>query len=273
MHELHSGEVVSFESVFDPITGDVVEVPTLASGNLDLDAEESENFTLGLVWDVTPAWDFSIDYWRIDNENAVTSAAQFYVNNESLFPDSVLRVSDLGGPTDDIVVIFSEFQNVAAQKLWGIDFDTGVNWNTDNAGQFRFSLAGTYLGSFKEEPVAGAGFEDLAGKDGRPEWRMQSLLQWSKSDYSGSLTLNYVGGYDRQIIGLDDDKIYSWTTFDGQFNWAPKSLDGGKVTFGVQNILDEEPPEDAFLEAWPWVNRALHNPRGRFLYLAYKHEF
>ena len=138
---------------------------------------------------------------------------------------------------------------------------------------FRFSLAGTYLGSFQQEPVDGAGFEELSGKDGRPEWRLQSSLQWSRSDYAGSLTLNYVGSYDRQIIGLPDDQVDSWTTIDGQFNWMPAELEGGKVTFGVQNIFNEEPPEDAFLEGWPFINRALHNPRGRFLYLAYKHQF
>ena len=273
LHELHSNDIVSFESVFDPVVGELVEVPTLASGNPDLQAEESENYTMGLVWDITRSWDLGIDYWRIKNENAVTSAAQYYVNNEALFPDSVLRVSDVGGPTDDIIVIFSQFQNVAAQKLWGIDLDTGVNWRAGQAGQFHFTLAGTYLGSFEQEPVQGAGFVDLAGKDGRPEWRAQSALLWNKSDYAASLTLNYVGNYDRRIIGMEDDEVGSWTTIDGQFNWMPAGLGGGKVTFGVQNIFDTPPPEDPFLEGWPFINRALHNPRGRFIYLGYKHNF
>ena len=273
LHELYSNDIVSLEKVFDPVVGELVEVPTLASGNPDLKAEESENYTLGLVWDVTRDWDLGIDYWRIENQNAVTSAAQFYVNNPDLYPDSVLRVSDVGGPTDDIIVIFSQFQNVAAQKLWGIDLDTGVNWRTDQSGQYRFTLAGSYLGSFEQEPVQGAGFVDLAGKDGRPEWRAQSALMWNKSAYAASLTLNYVGGYDRLIIGMEPDAVGSWTTFDGQFNWMPGGLRGGKVTFGMQNIFDEPPPEDPYLEGWPFINRALHNPRGRFIYLGYKHNF
>ena len=53
----------------------------------------------------------------------------------------------------------------------------------------------------------------------------------------------------------------------------PRSLKGGRVTFGVDNVLDKDPSEDAFLEGWPFMNRALHNPRGRFLYLRYTHEF
>jgi len=268
LHELYSNEIRSFEKVYDPVVGELVEVETLASGNQDLQAEESENYNLGLVWDVTHDWDLGIDYWRIENENAVTSAAQYYVNNEALYPGSVERL-----PNGDIDKINTEFQNVAVQKLWGIDLDTGVNWRTDQAGQFRFTLAGSYLGAFEQEPVEGAGFVDLAGKDGRPEWRAQSALMWNKSDYAASLTLNYVGGYDRRIIGMEDYEVGSWTTIDGQFNWMPAGLRGGKLTFGVQNIFDMPPPEDPYLEGWPFINRALHNPRGRFIYLGYKHNF
>ena len=89
LQELYAKEIFSFESVFDPMTGTVVEVPTLSSGNPDLDAEESDNYSLGLVWDVTNAWDMSIDWWRIKNEDAVTSDPQFYVNNSSLYPENV----------------------------------------------------------------------------------------------------------------------------------------------------------------------------------------
>ena len=60
---------------------------------------------------------------------------------------------------------------------------------------------------------------------------------------------------------------------DGQFNWLPRSLPGGTFTVGVENLLDKEPPEDPFLEGWPFFNRALHNPRGRFFYLRYRHQF
>ena len=72
---------------------------------------------------------------------------------------------------------------------------------------------------------------------------------------------------------MDDDKVASWTTLDAQLGWSPNVLAGGKVILGVQNLFDNEPPEDPYLEGWPFINRALHNPRGRFLYLGYKHEF
>ena len=119
----------------------------------------------------------------------------------------------------------------------------------------------------------GAGYDQLAGKDGRPEWRGQGTLSWNKANYQANLILNYTGSYDRRLEGTDDDHVGSWTTVDGQFNWSPRGLRGGTVTAGINNLFDEEPPKDPFLEGWPFFNRALHDPRGRFFYANYKHEF
>ena len=85
--------------------------------------------------------------------------------------------------------------------------------------------------------------------------------------------MNYIGSYDRVLEGTDNDKVGSWTTVDAQLNWSPPAVQGGKVTLGVKNLFDKEPPEDPFLEGWPFFNRALHSARGRFMYAQYGHEF
>ena len=79
-----------------------------------------------------------------------------------------------------------------------------------------------------------------------------------------------MSGYDRPDA---DDSIGDWTTFDTQFNWSPRALAGGTLTLGADNIFNNQPPKDPFLEGWPFFNRALHNPRGRFLYLRYQYAF
>jgi len=144
----------------------------------------------------------------------------------------------------------------------------------------RLSLAGTgelearftaaYLGSFEQQPSAGEPVEDLSGKDGYPEWRAQLSLAWSHSDYAAVITTHYTDGYERVQA---DDSVGSWVTVDMQLDWAPGALRGGAVALGLDNVFDEEPPEDAFLEGWPFFNRALHDPRGRLFYLRYSHDF
>ncbi len=268
LQELYSGEIESFEGVFDPETGEVVEVVSMSGGNRDLDAEKSDNYSLGAVWDITNSWNLAVDYWRIKTDDAVTSSPQYYVDNEDLYPDNVVRDDD-----GNLIAVFSPYENVSAQKAWGIDANTGSSWNTDRAGVFGLNIGAAYLGSFKQEPVPGAGYTDLAGKNGRPEWRGQGVLTWSRQAYAASLIVNYVGSYDRVLEGTDNVKVDSWTTVDAQFNWSPTAFQGGKITVGATNLFDEEPPEDPYLEGWPFFNRALHSARGRFLYAQYGHEF
>jgi iron complex outermembrane receptor protein len=267
--ELYSGDIRLFDSVFDPVTGAPAEVNVISGGSPDLDAEESNNYNLGMVWDINNAWDLSLDYWRIDNDDAVsTPSAQFFVNNESAYPDNVIR--DENG---DIDTVIANFQNVASQKVWGIDFSTGARWTTAGNGDFGLNLATSYLGSFEQEPVSGAGFDELAGKDGRPRWRGLASLTWAKANYSASVILNYVGDYE---LTQNDDTVDAWTPVDVQFGWQPQSIVGGTVTLGVKNLFDEEPSTDPFYVGdplWPFFNKALNDPRGRFLYARYKHEF
>ena len=91
-----------------------------------------------------------------------------------------------------------------------------------------------------------------------------------RGDYQASVTVNYIDGCDREEA---DDSIDSWTTVDLQLNWNPALLRGGAVALGMDNVFDEEPPEDPFLEGWPFFNRALHDPRGRSFYLRYSQDF
>ena len=269
LQELYSGEMRLFDTVIDPRSGTATEVNLVSGGNANLDAEESESYSLGLVWGVTDGWDLGLDFWRIENNDAVsTPGAQFFVDNETAFPDSVVR--DRNG---EIVTVNSKFQNVAAQKLWGVDLDTTARWAAANGGDLVLDLGAAYLGSFEQEPVPGAGFDELAGKDGRPRWRGRAMLQWARANYAASLTLHYVGDYRLSQSGASVD---AWTPVDAQIDWRPGALPGGTITVGVDNLLDESPPEDPFYvddPGWPFFNKALHDPRGRFLYAGYKQEF
>ena len=266
LHELYSGDINAFETVFDPVTQTTVNnVELISSGNPDLEAEESFNHGFGLAWNATDWWLLSIDYWNIRNDNAVATSPQFYLNNESRFPNNVIR-DDSG----EISSILSPFNNVSAQKMWGLDMHTAVDWEWLELGYFRLDVNGTYLGSFREESVPGAGFIDYAGKDGVPRWRAQGSLTWTKSDYEVSLTTNFVDGYDRIDSG---DTIGSWTTIDVQGVWRPTMLEGTTLSIGTNNVFNESPPEDPNFEGWPFFNRALASPRGRFVYLRAQYEF
>lgn len=266
LNELYS-ETVGFNYFFD--NGGLVQAYEISVGNPELDPERSQSLNLGFVWDITGHWDLGLDYWYLKNKDAVIRiAADEILANEDQYSDYIEREAGV------LIAVESPYMNVAAQKLWGIDLNSHIDWKIEQAGKFRFGVVASYLGNYKEETFEGEGFEDLAGRDGRPRVRSQASLQWNKAAYAGSLTVNYISGYDRpDARDPKYDTIDSWTTVDAQFNWSPQSLSGGTITLGVNNLFNNEPPEDPYMEAWPFINRVLHSPRGRFMYLGYKHQF
>ena len=152
----------------------------------------------------------------------------------------------------------------------GIDIDNKVHWRWEAVGDFELVTHAAYLGAFRQQPAPGQKTEELAGYEGNPDWRVKNTLSWSKMAYEARLILNYVDGYQRR---QSQDTIGSWTTLDLQASWYPELSQGGGLTLGIDNLLDQAPPEDPFFEGWPFFNRALHNPRGRFVYLRYQHTF
>jgi outer membrane receptor protein involved in Fe transport len=267
--ELYSGETLLFANVFDPVTGRVrSNIRTINSGNPDLDPEDSNNYDLGLIWDINHAWNFGVDFWRIDVDNVVSNNPQYYVDNEAQFPDNVVRNS-----RGQIVEVRNPYRNIAKVDTSGIDFSTYYRWSTTDAGDFGFTLVATYLGTYDEQQTPEAESRDLAGKNGRPRWRGQAILNWEKDVYQGAFIVNYVGGYDRVTETIQPYRVGSWTTVDAQFDWD-LSAKAGNLGFGINNLFDTEPPEELYwTEGWPWYNRALHSARGRFLYARYKYKF
>jgi len=275
LHELYTGEINTLEEVFDPERNEKVEVDLISKGNTDLDAEESFSYGFGFSLDATEWWQLSLDYWNIRNENAVVSNPQYYVDNESQFPNNVERKDGL--PDGKILSVVSPFDNIAAQKMWGLDLNSSMDWEWMPLGYFRLDASGSYLGSFTEQIAPGASFTEYAGKDGTPHWRAQGSLTWTKSDYEISLTTNFVDGYKRRTQDDNGDKfeddVGSWTTIDLQAVWRPTMLQGTTVSVGSINVFDTAPPKDPYFENWPFYNRALASPRGRFVYMQAQYEF
>lgn len=282
LHELYAGEIFAFESVFDTTNcqaaqaandaagiaaycATVTEVMSIASGNRTLTAEESKQFVAGLKWKSERHLTLGLDYWTLQNDNAVISSPQFFIDNEAQNAANVMR--DPGG---NIATILSPFANVAAQELWGVDLDVTTGYSLDALGDITLSLTASYLGAFEQQPSPGEPTEDLAGRDGHVDWRIRGGLGWARGTTSAMFGINFVDAYERQVAS---DPVSSWTTLDLHASWTPTSLRGGSFSLNVDNLLNDEPPKDPFLGGWPFFNRALHDARGRSFTLGYSHAF
>jgi iron complex outermembrane receptor protein len=237
------------------ITGTVIE-----GGGLGvLEAETSENDTIGFVW--TPSFAdlrVSIDYFDILVENQVDQIGpQAIVGgcySSEFFPtDPLCNLFDRSGVNNGIENIRDSFINVATQSNKGYDF--ALNWITDLwGGSFDLDAQAT-----KQTEAITAVFEETSrdnnGQFGEPEWVGRLWLTWSRNDWSFFWGMNYVGevsnlerlggdptatyrGEDVGVVVDADSVLYHSLSVTKYF------FDGSlRGVLGVRNALDEDPPQ------------------------------
>jgi outer membrane receptor protein involved in Fe transport len=286
-------------SKYDPVTDETYAVIDNRQGNSDLEPEDSVNTSFGFVLEPTDNLTFTIDYWNIDQENLVFLAPYETV----LAHDYVVRQD--GGTGNSNVIrdgelvasqVNNRYINAASQELTGIDFGIVYDFET-SFGDFEFNINAAHLTKYEtsvdslsaivleaqkdldkypnlaEVEVAGVG--DLILKDGNPEWRAKSSLNWKLNQWGAGISVNYVSEFiDTSADYTNDDEvkvflpIASMTTVNvyASYKFGEGSpLEGTYARLGVRNIADEEPPlADNF---WHGYSGDYHSNRGRYVYL------
>ena len=95
-------------------------------------------------------------------------------------------------------------------------------------------------------------------------------IAWSDENKSATLNMNYVSGYKNVL-----DDIDSYKTIDAQYTVILDSdgdADSIKLSFGIKNLLDEEPPRVLDGANYSYDAKQ-HSPLGRSLYLKAKFQF
>lgn len=274
-------------TVNDPVTGTSVGVEERRQGNENLDPEESENLTYGIV--ITPLEGLTItaDYWEIEQDGVV---GLLNADNAVLL-DSILRAQGssfdrlIRDPLTNEPVVFNDtFQNQEVRKIAGFDF--GVIYQMDtNAGSFDFKFNGAYLSKFDQTPGSeqqqiidaglgpnGAG--TLIKQNGRPRWRGTASMLWSTDRWGAGLFVNYIGEVEDTSTRADGDTaepgkalpLDEFVTVNTHvdYKFSEGFAEGTRLRLGVRNLFDEEPPTaDEQLGYFG----SLHSNRGRYVYV------
>lgn len=241
-------------------------VPTVASGNPDLDPEKAETFTTGLV--VRPefesAWlrnlQFSIDWYRIEIDDVVT------------FVDAVTAVGNCFDPAYNpgfaadnywctlfgrdttsgaIVDAVDTQRNLARSTTSGVDFqldwtiplgpgELGVGWYVGWLDTFE-------LQSSREVP-AGESVGTIGGFAGSyPEWKWLMDLRYAWHAVEVGLSWHYVDSTtDTSRFGFKETDFAvphrDYFDLDASYAFDDGWFDGVTLRAGVQNLTDEQPP-------------------------------
>lgn len=306
--ELFSGVADSFDQVGDPCSGfgnpanntsAVVIANCLAAGvptsyvqnagqlkiseggNTELEAEEADNITVGVVY--TPRQvenlSFTIDYYDIEVDNAIDKLdPQTVINN--CFNSPGLSSSDctrIGRNASGQVVRFDLLnENLALIETSGVDFSANYLIETDS-GQITINWLGNYLIEYNETDRNGieTKFVDtIAGTisdfSGYPRIRSNLSFGFTRDNWDVTFTHRYIHDADAipLLPSLDvTDEVDAVNYFDlsGSIEFGTFS-----VLAGIENITDEEPE---FIPEISTNTSAVYDWMGRYYYTKLSYKF
>lgn len=219
-------------------------------GNIELNPETADTITVGLVFTPTNNLNFSIDYWDVEIEDAITSFDPTDVLNNCVDSASLdagfcgLVTRDSGGQITDISV-----ENINAAKFTGRGVDVDVNYGLQlQDSQLSFSLQASYLDdrSFQQNAADPADAPNLAGSPRYPRLRGLFNTVYKVSDFTASWSMNYVGSstFDKEATPEQypewfNNKVSSYMNHNLRFSYNYN--DTVNFYFGVQNATDKKP--------------------------------
>lgn len=264
-------------------TGGLLDSPAdqynfLQGGNPDLEPEEADTYTFGLVLTPSflPGFNLSIDYYNIKVDNLIGTIGSLntldacYTANNATACSLIVR----DGPTGALWLndgnIVDTNVNIGGISTSGVDFNANYSvdledWGIESYGSLAFTFAGTLLESLEND--TGLGFDnsvyDCAGfylnqcsnsnplNSPNPEWRHRARVTWvSPWNIDLSATWRHFGEAEIAVLGADGSLNNSPQRIDKVFD-AQNYLDlagtwqvTDNVTFraGVNNVLDRDPP-------------------------------
>jgi outer membrane receptor protein involved in Fe transport len=257
-------------------SGGTFAFPTL-QGNTDIQPEEADTWTIGLVMDApfegTPfdhdllnSLTLSIDYYNITVRDAIgpqsldvahqqcfSTAFNPGLSISSPFCAGIDRVANDGAVGN----VKTTFFNNGRVETSGIDFQ--LNWGMDiGPGRFNLNSVTNYLIELKSRELSVNSLIDYAGSlgpnqngltPGSYEWKMFNTFSYAWDIWNVSLQWRHLPGVDSASKPVIPTVTTLGTGSYDLINLAGgvtlgKSILGGNVDlrFGIENLFDKDPP-------------------------------
>jgi iron complex outermembrane receptor protein len=243
-----------------------------ALGGEPLDAEESVNFSGGLVF-TAGAFALTVDAYAIDIDNRI-------VLSENLSGPTVESLLAAAGVTGVTRARF--FINGVETETRGFDVVATYGLETDAYGDFDFSLGynqtETDVTAAPTSPVL-PGVTLFARREiarfevGQPENKFIASVDWSRGDFGGFIRATRYGEtIDPSTSAAFDEVLSPKTIFDAEF--SADVTQGLTLAFGANNLFDEYPDTTAatpaldstFGRIFPFSGFSPFGFSGRYLY-------
>ena len=172
----------------------------LTTGNPNLKAEKADSWNIGAV--VTPrflpGFSASVDYFRIDLEDAIdTISAQEVVNRcdegVQVFCDAITTDPTRSTPTTPYYLIRTQPFNYVSRLVRGIDFDAAYRLPVGEDSAITLKGTATrYIENLANTGIVGTTPVNTVGANGgqasTPKWIFRANLNYSTPTFSGTVT-------------------------------------------------------------------------------------
>jgi len=254
---------IAANGVFTINQADLQGISGFNSGNPNLEEEESDSYTAGVV--ITPTsidllrnFVLRVDYFKIDVENVITAAPrnftlnQCYAQGDPQFCQLVTRraAATPVNSAGSIDLINAPAFNGASLSTEGIDVVLTYRTALEGLGlpgALNARVSYTHLFEGFLIPVPGGDPDPFAGEVGTAEDRFTANLGWTFDDITWTFTGTYIGpsAEDQDFIeafGLDPFAIVIPEEFylDTQLRFS--ASDNFDFYFGIDNLLDNDAP-------------------------------
>jgi outer membrane receptor protein involved in Fe transport len=222
-------------------------------GNPNLNPEEADTITFGVVVDIMNEMTLSVDYWDIEITDVI----------DNIQPEVILEQCAFNGVLCETITRagngslwqgqsgYIELANINLGKQHWEGVDLAWNWSMDGlAGSWDFNFIGTYMMTKETTPLPSApetAYDCVGLVSGRcfasPEWRHVASATYDSNEWWAVTgrwryydELTYPDTTD--LIANDNLKVEQY--FD--LSAIVRFMGNHDVRFGVNNVLDEEPP-------------------------------
>ncbi len=265
-----SGGLTAPVRVLDPVIENFATVSQRTEGDPDspLNAEVSDNISLGVVFNLPSGFNATVDYWYYDVEDFITPENATALVNVDPFGPQVTRDPETGL----LLAVQTFFRNAGELETDGLDISLKKSARIDT-GIFNLNFKVTYVNSYDLiDPVLGKvdgkaqrNFTNFASP--MPEWQGTAGASWTWKGHNFAIYANYIDSYLDD--NSDDRTIDSYTTVDLRYAFEMPQFFGSNkaltLAVGANNIADDMPPDVIDRSGY---DTRMHDPLGRQVYIS-----
>ncbi len=260
-------------------------VNIISGGAPNLGPETAREFSAGAVFEPNRHFSVSADYWSIRRENTIQVVAlQDLFANYATFTDRFIR-NAAGVLTD----IDQSYSNAGTTRTRGVDITARANIE-GLGGIFAGGIDATWLLKKDQQLAPTAlltnqlGVYSLASDLGL-RWKYNAFVSYANDDFVLSLSQIFRDGYKNQVLpGIlngtfnppnDITDVDSYIVYNLSVSYT--GIKGFKLTAGVKNLLDTDPPFAVSYDTANGVGSSYEprvaDPRGRSFTMAAEIKF